>query len=196
MIIVDNYNNFKIMISFKSQIAVKVLGYFFLNPESRHYINELADLLAADSGNLSRKLAELEKERILASARLGNQRYYFLNKSYPLLREVKKMFDADFGLPRLIEKKIGRLKGLEHAYIYGSLAKGAMDKESDIDLLLVGSHSSLEAKRRLLPLRKEIGREISVVDMGQNEFKRAEAGNDPFIKNIFSGKIIELAISR
>ncbi|UMX47999.1 MAG: nucleotidyltransferase domain-containing protein [Candidatus Nealsonbacteria bacterium DGGOD1a] len=193
MIIVYNYNNTDPMISFKSQIAVKVLGYFFLNPESRRYINELADLLAVDPGNLSRKLIELEKEKIMASDRRGNQRYYFLNKDYPLLREVKKMFDVDFGLPRIIEKKLGKLKGLDHAYIYGSWAKNAMDKESDIDLLLVGSHSSLEAKRRLLPLQKEIGREISVVDMGQKEFKQAMVEGDPFIKNIFSDKIIELA---
>jgi len=181
------------MISFKSKITVKVLGYFFLNPESRRYINDLADLLAIDPGNLSRKLIELEKEGIMASDRQGNQRYYFLNKTYHLLREVKKMFDVDFGLPRIIEKNLGKLKGLNRAYIYGSWAKNAMNRESDIDLLLVGSHSSLEAKRRLLILQKEIGREISVVDMSQKEFEQAKAKGDPFIKNIFSDRIIELA---
>ncbi len=182
------------MISLRSKIAVKVLGYFFLNPESQNYINELAKILSLDPGNLARKLDELENIGIISSRRQGNQRYYFLNKKYPLLREVKKIFDAKFGLPRLVQNKIKDLKGLNRAYIFGSFPKGAVGENSDIDLLLVGSHSALEAKKNLLPLEKEIGREINIVDMGQKEFERAQAGGDPFIKNIFSDKIIELAV--
>jgi hypothetical protein len=67
-------------------------------------------------------------------------------------------------------------------------------RESDIDLLLVGSHSSLEAKRRLLPLQKAIGREINVVDMDQKEFEEAKQKKDPFIENVLSGKKIEIDV--
>ncbi|HNR81748.1 MAG TPA: nucleotidyltransferase domain-containing protein [Candidatus Pacearchaeota archaeon] len=182
------------MISLRSKIAVKVLGYFFLNPESERYINELAKILSLDPGNLSRKLNELEKQGIISSRRFGNRRHYFLNKKYPLLREVKKIFDVSFGLPRLVQNKIKNLKGLDQAYIFGSFPRGETAGDSDIDLLLVGSHSALEAKKNLLSLEKEIGREINVVDMGQKEFERARIGGDPFIKNIFSDKIIELAV--
>jgi predicted nucleotidyltransferase len=180
------------MFSLGSQITIKLLGYFFVNPEKRHYVNELADLLSLDPGNLSRKLKELEAEGILASVAQGNQKYYFLNKKYPLLNEVRKMFEAKYGVGALLKNELGKIKGLEKAYIFGSFAKDSLQQESDIDLLLVGSHSSFEAKRRLLPLQKAIGREINVVDMDRKEFDGAWQKKDPFIENIFSGKIIKL----
>jgi len=180
------------MISFKSKIAVRVLGYFFANPDKRHYINELAEILSLDPGNLHRKLKELEKEGVAVYEEKGNQKYYFLNKKYPLLHEVKKIFEAEHGVPQSIKKELFGLKGLKEAYIFGSYAKNSLQQESDIDLLLVGDHSSIEAKRRLLPLQKAIGRDINVVDMGQEEFSQAKQKNDPFIKNIFSDKIIEV----
>jgi len=182
------------MFSFGSQITIKLLGYFFTNPDRRHYVNELADLLAADPGNLSRKLKELEAEGILAAEERGNQKYYFLNKKYPLLKEVKKIFDLKYGIPGLIKKEIVDLKGLQQAYIFGSYAKNSLQQESDIDILLVGGHSTMEARRRLLPLQKAIGREINIVDMGQKEFDKARAKKEAFLENIFSNKIIDLLI--
>lgn len=86
------------MFNFSSKIAVKILRYFFINPGKKNYINELARILEADPGNLSRKLAELEKEGILISEFSGEQRYYFINKKYPLLKEVKKAFELKHGL--------------------------------------------------------------------------------------------------
>ena len=64
--------------------------------------------------------------------------------------------------------------------------------ESDIDLLLIGSHSSFEAKRKLLPVQKNIGREINVVDISRAEFEEKKRGRDAFIENIFSTKLIKI----
>ena len=41
---------------------------------------------------------ELEEEGVLESSKRGNQKYYFLNKKYPLLKEVKKIFELKYGL--------------------------------------------------------------------------------------------------
>ena len=82
------------MFKFKSKITIKIFDYYFTNPRKSHYINELARILAVDPGNLYRKLRELEKENILTSDIKGNQKYYFLNLSYPLLKEIKKTYEA------------------------------------------------------------------------------------------------------
>jgi len=88
------------MFNLNSKIANKILRYFFINPSRKNYINELARILEADPGNLSRKLQELENEGILNSEFSGEQRYYFINKKYPLLKETKKAFE----LQRMAEK--------------------------------------------------------------------------------------------
>ncbi|MFH0968916.1 MAG: nucleotidyltransferase domain-containing protein [Patescibacteria group bacterium] len=180
------------MFSLKSKITVKLLGYFFLNPSKQHYINELAGILEIDPGNLYRKLKELENEGIFESEERGNQKYYFLNHSYPLLKEAKKSFEMKYGLSGVLKKELIKLKGLKKVYIFGSYAKNSLQQESDIDLLLIGSHSSLEAKRIIVPLQKIIGREINIVDIEEKEFEKKKKSNDPFIKNIFGNKIIEL----
>ena len=180
------------MLEYRSQITQKVLGYYFLNPERTHYINELANLLSVDPGNLFRKLKELEQEGVLISEARGNQKYFSLNKKYPLLHEVKKIYNAKYGITELLKKKIKKLKGLKSAWIFGSYAKDSFQQESDIDLLLVGSHSSLEAKRLILPLEKDLGREINIVDITEKDFESRKKKKDEFIKNIFSQKTIKI----
>lgn len=79
------------MISLRSKIAQKVLGYFFANGKNSLYINEMSRTLGLDRGNLIKKLQTLEKEGILKSEFRGNQRYFSLNTRYPLLKEYKKI---------------------------------------------------------------------------------------------------------
>ena len=50
------------MMLFKSEIAQKVLGYFFLNPQEQLYTNEIAKNLNLDKRNLVKKLKEFEKD--------------------------------------------------------------------------------------------------------------------------------------
>ena len=92
----------------------------------------------------------------------------------------------------MLKQKLSKLKGLREAYIFGSYAKDSLQQESDIDLLLVGEHSSLEAKRLILPLMKEIQREINIVDFSSAEFKKKKKAGDEFLKNIFSQKKIKI----
>ncbi|MDD5750661.1 MAG: nucleotidyltransferase domain-containing protein, partial [Candidatus Pacebacteria bacterium] len=138
------------MINFESKITNKVLGYYFSHSHKRHYINELSSLLELDAGNLFRKLKEFEAEGILKSEMMGNQRYFFLNEKYPLLKELKKTYEVKYGIIPFLEKKLSHFRRhspeLKEAYIFGSFARKRLGPESDIDLLLVGEHSSLALK--------------------------------------------------
>jgi predicted nucleotidyltransferase len=106
---------------------------------------------------------------------------------------LKKIYNAKYGVVELLKQKIKNLKGLKSSWIFGSYAKNSFQQESDIDLLFVGNHSSLEAKRLILPLGKDLGREISIVDMTEKEFESRKKKKDEFIKNIFSQKTIKIS---
>ena len=62
------------MIFFKSKIAQKVLGYFFLNPQKQLYTNEIAKNLNLDKRNLVKKLKEFEKDGLLKKTVRGNMK--------------------------------------------------------------------------------------------------------------------------
>jgi predicted nucleotidyltransferase len=190
MYIVISYN--KAMMEVRSKITQKILGYYLLNPKKEHYINELAGVLEVDPGNLFRQLKQLEADGVLVSDSRGREKYYRLNDHYPLLKELKKTFEFKYGIEKLIKDQLIKMKGLDGAYIFGSYAKNSLNRESDIDLLLIGSHSSLEALRKILPIQKSMGREINVVDMSKQEFRSRKKKKDEFLSNVLNNKTIKL----
>jgi len=178
------------MINFKSKITQAVLGYFFINPQAELYLNEIARKFKVDRGNLVRKLAEWEREGVLLKNKKGNLSLYTVNRDYPFLPELKKIFKKSFGLESALKEKLKGLKGLKTAIIFGSYAKDKLSGESDIDLLLVGSHNFLSAQRAIVELQKQFDREINIIDMTETEFKKKK--NDDFLKNILSGRMIKI----
>jgi predicted nucleotidyltransferase len=122
----------------------------------------------------------------------NNQKHYSLNKKYPLMAELKKVFSLKYGLEARLAKAFKGLEGLKGAYIFGSYAKGNFGQESDIDLLLIGGHSSIEAGRLLRQIEKTCRREFSAVNMTEKEFAAGKASKDEFISDIFRQKIIKI----
>jgi len=180
------------MISLRSEITRQVLNYFFLNPHESIYINALQKKLNLDKRNLVRKLKEFEKEGILKSERKGNLKFYSLNKNYPLYREYRNIVLKTVGLEAKLRKILSEEKGVEEAYIYGSYASNRMDASSDIDLLVIGSHSVLSLQRKISKLEKEVDREINVVNMDEKEYRKRLKSKDPFLQSVFSRKFIKL----
>ncbi|TRZ83205.1 hypothetical protein D4R86_00990, partial [bacterium] len=66
----------------RSKITKKLLNYFFLNQDSRFYVNEIAKIIEEESKNVHKKLIELKEKGLLADEFEGNQRYFFINKKY------------------------------------------------------------------------------------------------------------------
>lgn len=179
------------MISFRSKIARKALNYFFLNESSELYINEAARLFQEDPKNLYRTLLLLETEGILKSAFSGRERYFSANNRAPEYKSYKAVFLRTAGVERLLRDALSGLKGIKNAYIFGSYANSGFSAQSDIDILLIGSHDQLEAEKALLKLRKSLGREINLIHMTEEEFAR-KSGKDQLLKGIFEKKTIRL----
>ena len=180
------------MISLRSGVTKKILRYFYLHDQEELYVNELVRKLGADKRNLVKKLHDLEDEGILKSQTLGNLRLYSINRAYPLYKEYEKIVRKTAGLEKEVESILRSVKGVSEAYIFGSYVQGKMDRHSDIDLLVVGSHSSLSLQRKLIQLQKEIDREINVVDMDRREYRKKLNDNDPCLTGILNKKSIRI----
>jgi len=178
------------MINFRSQITQKVLGYFLLNTESEMYLNEIAKKFEVDRGNLTRKLEEWKNEKILNKRKQGNLSIYSINKKYLFLKELKNIFLKSIGFEVELRNKLKQIKGIEKIIIFGSYTKNKLNSESDIDILIIGSHKFIEVQRIIIKFQKKYDREINVIDMTKKEFNLKK--NDNFLKNIFENKYIEI----
>jgi len=182
------------MISLKSKVTAKILNYFFLNPDASLYVNELCEKLVLDKRNLVKKLKELEKEGLLGSQERGNLKLYSVNTSYPLYSEYKKIVLKTLGIEKRLKDLLKDVKGAKMAYIYGSYPKDRLSAHSDIDLLVIGSHSIVSIQKKLNSLQKEIDREINVVNMDLSDFNNRKKTEDPFIGGMLKNKHIEIII--
>ena len=177
------------MISLRSDITQKVLGYFMLHETANLYINEMARRLSVDDGNLTRKLKELEQEGIFKSELKGKERYYSLNRSFPLLKEYKKIILKTVGFEHTLKESLREVKGLKQAIIFGSYAENKMDASSDIDLLAVGDHDTIDLQRKVSALKKTLDREINIISMSESEYQRKKKVH-PLLKSIQQKKKI------
>jgi predicted nucleotidyltransferase len=180
------------MISLRSKVAIKLLDYYFLNPDAQVYINELARILKLDPKNTETKLKEFEKEGLFKSEFRGKERYFFLAKDNSVLEHYRQIFLKTYGLEKSLKDMLGDIKGLKEAYIFGSYASDKMDSSSDIDILTIGSHSVLELQRAVAKLQKDTGREINVTNLSLKEFEVKRRDKSHFINGVFKTKTIRL----
>ena len=186
------HNHGEKMISLRSKITIKLLDYYFLNPDAQVYINELARILNLDPKNTETKLKELEKGGIFKSEFRGKQRYFFLAKDNPVLEHYRQIFLKTYGIEKRLKDTAHNIKGLKEAYLFGSYASNKMDSSSDIDLLAIGTHSVLELQRVIAKFQKDTSREFNVTNLSEKEFEKKKKDKDPFINSVFKTKIIRL----
>ncbi len=122
----------------------------------------------------------------------GKNRYFSLNKKFPLLNEYKNIYETKFGIAESLKNALKEIKNLKEAYIFGSYAKGNFEEGSDIDLLVVGDQDHSEINRCISNLERRWHREINVIDFSQTEFSLKMKNKDFFLDNIFSSKTIKI----
>ena len=85
---------------FKSNLRRKLLIYFFTHPDADLYLREIASVIDADPGNLSKELIKLKKEGLFLERKRGNQKYFYLNKDYYLFNEIKSIIFKKIGIKK------------------------------------------------------------------------------------------------
>lgn len=180
------------MISLRSKITRKILNLFFLNESESFYVNELAKLLKEDPSNLYKKLLEFRKEGMLSDEFRGKERYFFLNKKYPFLKEYKNIILKGVGFEKILKEKLSKIKGVDSVYIFGSYAKNKLSLESDIDILIIGDFDTLKFQKALLEVQKVSGREINSIELTKKEFEQRKKKKDEFLMDILSSKYIKI----
>jgi predicted nucleotidyltransferase len=180
------------MFNIKSQEIRLILLYLFFNPKKSLFASELASKLKLDVSNTAKALRKLDKEGIIKKEKRGGHWFYFLNNEYPMLKETKKIFLFKYGLDKILKERLKNIKNLEEAYIFGSYAKGELEAESDIDILLIGDHEAMQVIENLNKLKDYFGREFNTIDMTEKELKDRKKNKDGFIEDIFNNKTIKI----
>jgi len=180
------------MMDFRSKPRRRLLAYYFTNPSARHYLRELAEKLAVDPANLSRELRRLELEGLFLSELSGHQKYFRLNKAYPLYREVRSIVSKTIGAVPLISEALRKVNGVDEAYLYGSFARNQQDALSDIDILVIGAPEGAALAQAVGKLERFLGREINYTTLTRKEFNSRRLRKDAFLEDVWRQRRIVL----
>ncbi|MBL7130247.1 MAG: nucleotidyltransferase domain-containing protein [Candidatus Omnitrophica bacterium] len=172
---------------FKSKTRKELFRLYFTNPEGKFYLRELERILGIPVSMIRKELLRLENDGIFISAKRGNLTYFYLNKTYALFEELKRIVFKTVGIRGLLKQTIKKIKGIETAFIYGSFAKNEESAKSDIDVFIIGKLDENKLVKEIAKLEKILKREINYSLYTRNDLKKKKKARDSFITDLFEG---------
>jgi predicted nucleotidyltransferase len=169
---------------FGSDARVKVLSLFMLNAGNEYYLREIAQKTSLAIRSVQRTVEDLTEIGILQREKRGNSVYFRLRDDVPILSELKTIFLKTVGLGALLRQMLAEQKGIQIAFIYGSVAKGEEEASSDIDVAIIGDLSSRQLTSELVKLERELGREINATVFTPTEWFSRGKKRDHFVRTL------------
>ena len=169
---------------FTSNTRSKIITIFMLNPDDELYVREITKKINENINSVRRELSNLEDMGLLVSRKAGNLKYFRVNKEFYLYSELYSMVMKTEGVARLLKENIEKWGPINLAFIYGSFASQKADRNSDIDLFIVGNIIEANFIKELSSLEKKLSREINYITLSKGEYHEKIDNKDPFIKEI------------
>ena len=179
------------MLDFLKNGQGEILNLMFSNPDKRYYLAEVAKILGKESANYQRYIEKMISDGILCEERIGNMRFFWLNKDYQLYNEIKAMVSKTIGVEAQLREIIEKIDTIETAFIFGSFATDKFNSGSDIDLFIIGEVNEDNFIEEITKLEMQISRDVNYHIYKKQELVEKFANNS-FINNIFSNKMILL----
>ena len=176
----------------KSKLREELLVLYFTNPNKKYYLRELERILSFSVGNIRRELIKLGSTGLFLSENKGNLVYYYLNKSYPLFKELRSIIFKTSGAPKILHNVLEKFDDIDRAFIYGHFTKGKEGKGSDIDLLIIGKVNEDRLFEEIDKLERKLQREINYAIYGKEDFNKKKKERNSFILDILKEKKIFL----
>ena len=162
-----------------------ILAAALAQPEKAWYVSELARRMKVPSSSLQRELQNLADAGILKTRRQGRMVYYQANADSPLFRDLRGLLLKTAGLVDVLADTLKPLAGkLRIVFVYGSIASGNEQSDSDIDLMVLGTISPAELALPLRHARGVLGRAINPTVYTPAVFAKKRAAKDHFLARV------------
>lgn len=164
---------------------LSILSLLLPQPDRRLYLREIVRITGAGQGAVQRELEKLTRVGILTKRREGNLTYYQANRMSPVLDDLRGLVEKTAGIPGAVRSALLPLAdSIDHAFLYGSLARGEERGTSDIDLMVIGEASFLDVVSAVSPLQETLGREVNPTVFTQAEFRQRMEEGDHFVTHV------------
>ena len=154
-----------------SQTRINLLLKFFLNPDTKGYLRQLASEFNESTNSIRVELNKLSEARILLLETTGRNKIYYANTKHPLFDDIRNIVLKSTGIDKVISDILNNLGTISLAFVRGDYAVG---KDTGlIDLVFVSEAINPEELERIkLKTEKLIMRKISVLILSEDEYMK------------------------
>ena len=165
------------------QVRAEVLRLLFADAGRELHLRDLTRQSGLGLGTMQGELAKLSTADLVTSRRDGNRRYYRANASHPLFPDLQQLVIKTSGLRDVLAAALKGVKGIEVAFVFGSLASGPGKAASDVDVLVIGNAGLRALAPGLRRASEKIGREINPITMTAAEYAKGRKKH-PLLLNL------------
>jgi len=175
------------------QTRGRILAFLFGRPDQSFYIRQIARETRTSAGSVQRELEALASVGLIQRTDSGHQVYYQANRNHPVYPEIHALVAKTVGVFQLLGTALAPLASrISQAFVYGSLASGNENAQSDVDLMVIGEVTLDEVLAQLAPVEPRIGRPINPTLYSDNDFKTKIDSGNHFLRSVTQGKKVFL----
>ena len=175
---------------FSSKARIKLLTTFLLNVDEEYFIRELTRKLDEQINSIRRELSNLKKIGLLRSRVKNRKKYYYVNKDFIILNELKDIILKAMNTDSDLIKKIAKMD-VDLLLLAGEF----VGEESSVDLLVVGNVDK-KVLQNLLSKDTKISKDLKFTSMTKRDFLYRLECKDKFVKDLLVNKKTTVAINK
>ena len=177
---------------FSSRVRIGLLKQFLLNPDERVHARFLSRLVEAQYSAVWKELRNLENAGLLLSFKQSNQRLFWLNPDSPILDELRSLILKTVAVGDFLQESFEKISDIEIAFVYGSFARGDMDANSDLDLMIVGDIPLTTLANVVTRIETSLDRSVNYTILTPEEWRERLTSEAPFILRLLNEPTVML----
>ncbi|MCX5971829.1 MAG: nucleotidyltransferase domain-containing protein [Coprothermobacterota bacterium] len=177
---------------FASSTLVRLLTVFLMEEKVDYYQSELVQRTASSLHSVQRELTRLNEVGLIRYRKKGNRSYYQARPDHPAFRELANLFVKTIALGDVLRWRFASIPEIRLAFLFGSVARGEEQPESDIDLFLVTDLSLKQLSPNLEEVQLRLRREINAVVFPLEELQKKWQEQNHFLLEIIGAPKIFL----
>lgn len=167
-----------------------ILGLLLLKPDEQFHLRQIARYCGTGLGAVQRELSALTKMGILHREESGRQVYFKADLKCPFFAELQGLITKTTGITGVLRAALLPVaERVKVALVFGSVARGAMNADSDVDLLILSN--DLKVRDLAAPIRQAgeaLGREISLNLYRPQEWAKRVSDRHALAQSILSNR--------
>jgi len=162
-----------------------VLALLFGNPERAYYTREIVHAAHSGASQVQKELEQMSRAGLITREPRGNHVYYRANRGAAIFAELVGLVAKTFGVADILREALGANEDrIQSAFIYGSIARGEQQAQSDVDLLVVGDVLLSDLDEGMRAAEERLGRQVSLTVMNRKEFAKRDKEKNHFLQTM------------